>query len=149
MFGDRRGVASVELALVFPIILLLIGGISEFGYAIWTKNVLATAVAQGGRYATLVGVNATPSNVRAVIRNSTQLAIPEQAVSVAAPTCLCVAAGSPPTLVKGECKKPCADGRTAGTYISISAYHIYQPIMGRLSPIGSRTFVEPAQVRID
>ncbi|GGC69015.1 hypothetical protein GCM10011504_53680 [Siccirubricoccus deserti] len=149
MFGDRRGAASVELALVIPIILLLIGGVAEFAYAIWTRNVLATAVAQGGRYAMLAGANATSSNVRAVVRNSTQLAIPEQAVSVSAPTCFCVVAGRPPTLAPEQCKKTCADGRVAGTYISISASHTYSPIMGKLSPFGSRTFVEPAQVRID
>jgi Flp pilus assembly protein TadG len=49
--NNTRGNAVVEFALVLPILLLVLFGITELGRMIMTKNVLATASREGARYA--------------------------------------------------------------------------------------------------
>jgi Flp pilus assembly protein TadG len=49
--SNSRGNAVVEFALVLPILLLVLFGITEFGRAIMTKNILFTAAREGARLA--------------------------------------------------------------------------------------------------
>lgn len=49
--NSARGNAVVEFALVLPILLLVLFGITELGRMVMTKNVLATASREGARYA--------------------------------------------------------------------------------------------------
>jgi len=46
-----EGVAAVEFAVVFPVFMLLVLGIMDFGRAFWTWNTMRLAVEQAGRYA--------------------------------------------------------------------------------------------------
>ena len=48
---DKRGQSLIEFALVLPILLLVVFGITEFGRAIMVKNVLHTASREGARLA--------------------------------------------------------------------------------------------------
>jgi Flp pilus assembly protein TadG len=48
---DTRGNAVVEMALVLPLLLILVFGITEFGRAWMTVNVLQTAAREGARLA--------------------------------------------------------------------------------------------------
>ena len=47
----RRGSASVEFALVLPLLLILLFGGMEAGHFVWTQHKLAEAVRDGSRYA--------------------------------------------------------------------------------------------------
>jgi Flp pilus assembly protein TadG len=49
----RRGVTSLEFAMVFPAMILLMLGIIEFGRALWMQNSLQYAVEQGARCAAI------------------------------------------------------------------------------------------------
>jgi len=49
--GNTRGNAIVEFALVLPILLLVLFGITEFGRMILTTNILNTASREGARLA--------------------------------------------------------------------------------------------------
>ena len=49
--NNSRGNAVIEFALVLPILLLVLFGITEFGRAIMTKNILFTAAREGARLA--------------------------------------------------------------------------------------------------
>ena len=53
--GKSRGQAVIEFALVLPILLLVLLGITEFGRAFWTLNVLTQAAREGARVAALGG----------------------------------------------------------------------------------------------
>jgi Flp pilus assembly protein TadG len=47
----RDGQSLVEFALVFPILMMLIGGIVQFGLIFWTQSTLTQVVADTGRWA--------------------------------------------------------------------------------------------------
>jgi hypothetical protein len=50
-----RGQAMVEFALVFPVFVLLLVGIFDFGRVIWVNDTLSTAAREAGRYAVVHG----------------------------------------------------------------------------------------------
>lgn len=50
-----RGQAMVEFALVFPIFVLLLVGIFDFGRVIWVNDTLSTAAREAARYAIVHG----------------------------------------------------------------------------------------------
>ena len=66
---NRRGNAVVEFALILPILLAVVFGITEFGRAWLTVNVMNTAVREGARLAVVTGpdVSAVKSRVTAVL----------------------------------------------------------------------------------
>ena len=49
--GGNAGNAAIEFALVFPLLLLIVFGISEFGRALRTVQALNTAAREGARLA--------------------------------------------------------------------------------------------------
>jgi ABC-type dipeptide/oligopeptide/nickel transport system permease subunit len=55
MREKTRGQAMVEFALVFPVFVLLLVGIFDFGRAIWINDTLSTAAREAGRYAIVHG----------------------------------------------------------------------------------------------
>ncbi|MGB2697385.1 MAG: TadE/TadG family type IV pilus assembly protein [Candidatus Zixiibacteriota bacterium] len=76
---ERKGQSLIEFALVLPILLLVLFGITEFGRAIMTVNMLHTAAREGARYAAVRAVSDSTSAVAKVqdvldaasIKNST------------------------------------------------------------------------------
>lgn len=48
---DKNGQAIIEFAVLLPILLMVLFGITEFGRAILVKNVLHTAAREGARLA--------------------------------------------------------------------------------------------------
>ena len=54
---DKTGQSLIEFALVLPILLLVVFGITEFGRAIMTVNVLNTASREGARLAAVSPVS--------------------------------------------------------------------------------------------
>jgi Flp pilus assembly protein TadG len=47
----RDGQSLVEFALVFPIMMMMIGGVIQFGLIFWTQSTLTQVVADTGRWA--------------------------------------------------------------------------------------------------
>jgi Flp pilus assembly protein TadG len=56
---NERGNAVVEMALLLPILLLVLFGITEFGRAVMTANVLHTASREGARLAAVSSLSDT------------------------------------------------------------------------------------------
>ena len=79
--GRERGAAAVEFALILPIMLLVIGGIVDFGRALFTEIELANAAREGARAASISG--ATLPQVQARVTAST----PALTVTAAAVLC--------------------------------------------------------------
>ncbi|NIP42270.1 MAG: hypothetical protein GWO41_04160 [candidate division Zixibacteria bacterium] len=61
LFRNKKGNAIIEFALVLPILLLVLFGITEFGRAIMVTNVLNTASREGARLAAVSDLSDTVS----------------------------------------------------------------------------------------
>jgi Flp pilus assembly protein TadG len=68
-----RGQSLAEFALVFPILMLLVGGIIQFGVIFWGQNSLNQVIRDAGRYA-VTETNCLPANVTDVTNKIGQLA---------------------------------------------------------------------------
>lgn len=90
-WSSQRGAAAVEMAIVFPLLLLLIGGIFDLGRYMFTKEMLTNAAREGAR---MVAVGYTQADADARITTSlaggVQIAAPTYA-----PSSLCPATPSP------------------------------------------------------
>jgi Flp pilus assembly protein TadG len=64
LIKNRRGNAVVEMALILPILLLLVFGITEFGRAWMTVNVMYTASREGARIAVVTDPDDAAVNSR-------------------------------------------------------------------------------------
>jgi TadE-like protein len=73
MRSERGGVA-VEFAIVFPILMLLVFGIVDFGHAWYMRHMMSDASREGARYATRYNTDATghrilPKNLSPTVSN--------------------------------------------------------------------------------
>ena len=84
----ERGASAVEFAIILPLMLLMIGGITDFGRAYYTQITLTNATREGAR-AAVVGVDATGVQAR------TRAAMPSSlSMITSVPPVACGAAGS-------------------------------------------------------
>ena len=58
---NQKGNAVIEMALLLPLLLLVLFGITEFGRAVMTTNVLNTAAREGARLAVVSALSDTLS----------------------------------------------------------------------------------------
>jgi Flp pilus assembly protein TadG len=149
----RRGVAAVEFALVCTLLMIMLGGITDFGLALLDKSRLANAVARGVQYASL-HPSYTSGQIQTAVLHGSSLPSDQSlsnhvtaAVSVNA--CYCIT-GTPPALsAAADCATNCADGSKPGTYVVISASYTYAAILPGFSEMtGTKTFSETATARV-
>jgi Flp pilus assembly protein TadG len=69
-FGSERGAELIEFALVFPLLLLLVLGMVDFGFLFQRYEVLTNAAREGARIAVLPGY--TTADVQARVCNYIQ-----------------------------------------------------------------------------
>ena len=61
----RRAAASIEMAIVLPLFILIVLGIVEFGRALMVNQILVNAAREGGRRAVIPG--ATDAEVNGIV----------------------------------------------------------------------------------
>jgi Flp pilus assembly protein TadG len=66
-YKQQRGSATVEMAIVLPLLLLLVFGVAEFGIALYRQEVLTNASREGARAGIVVS---TPPITTAQIQNA-------------------------------------------------------------------------------
>jgi len=64
LLGNRRGQSVIEFALVLPLLLLVVFGVTEFGRAWMTLNVLTAAAREGARTAVVTAPDTVAVNAR-------------------------------------------------------------------------------------
>src|SRR4029453_70258 len=84
--APERGAALVELAMVLPLLLVVIAGIVDFGFAFQRYEVITNAAREGARMATLPGY--TDTAVDAYVRQYVQqgLSLSSSAMNTVMPT---------------------------------------------------------------
>jgi Flp pilus assembly protein TadG len=142
---DRAGVAALEFGLILPVLVLLAAGLADLGVYLRTRSALAGGVAAAGQYAFLLGPTVSASTLSGIVSASSGLG--GLTVQVSGPACACPS-GTPPALAAATCGSLCADGRAAGTYITISARFPYTPALPGFSLPGSDSLSETTIVRL-
>lgn len=115
--GDADGNIAVELALVLPVLLAILAGLSDLGRGILASSKLSSAVRAGLDYAQTYPDDG--SGIQAVVI----AAAAGDAVSVTT-TSVCECANG----VAGVCSTQCSDGTLPGTYLRIAASQNFSPI---------------------
>jgi Flp pilus assembly protein TadG len=162
--GDRRGIAAVEFALIAPTLLLLLGGVADFGLLMVGNGQLANGIAQGVHYALLtgpsvVGTGSGTATVQSVVKSAAALSgvKPAVTVTVTGPACYCVSPTSPATLTSAPsrlsgsytCAGSCPSQAAApGAFLIITASYAYQPLMPLYSKLANTTVSETVTVRL-
>jgi len=132
----RSGVASLELGLVAPTLITICIGIADFGIVYHKQLQLSSALAAGALYAFNKGQSesgTTLSNdVASFVQSISAVSLSSVTSSVnggnVATSYYCVS-GNPATYSGPySAGASCADGSTAGQFISISATYSYSPI---------------------
>jgi len=91
-----RGAAAVEFALVMPLLVMILLGIMEFGYAFFIQASVAGAARAGVRsYA----INWSTANAQDTAKAIAKSGVPDPSAASADITSPCVTAGSQTTLV--------------------------------------------------
>jgi len=130
--GAGRGVAAVEFALTFPVILYLFAGVTDLGLVYYRQCALSTAVGAAAEYALLQDQNSggvTEANVRTVLSGVAAQSMPNASVTPAA-ACYCVSGTATTawstTDTSVSCSSACATG-SKYAYLSLSTS--YTPIL--------------------
>lgn len=120
---ENRGQSVVEFALVFPLLLVLVIGIAEFGRAWMTMSVLTSAAREGARIAVVTA--------------------PDQAAVAARVTDVCHSAGVTPTHI--TCVGPIAGDPTRRVTVTVEANFTFitQNIMSLVGGEGKLTGTIP------
>ncbi|MDE2517176.1 MAG: pilus assembly protein [Rhodospirillales bacterium] len=144
----RRGVAALEFALVMPVLLIMLGGVVDFGLVMLARSQLASAVTQGAEYAMATGSSVSPSSIRTMVQSASPLAgVTATVTPSSGAACYCVT-GTPLALSSHICTSACPDGSSPGVYLTIKAQYTYQPILPFYSALAATTLSEQAQVRL-
>lgn len=117
------GTASVEFALLAPVLVFLLIGIFDYGKAAYEAMQVQDAAQAGAEYALRYGWNS--GNIENAV-TSTTTSISVSATPAPTQSCGCVSGTS---IVSASCGSACSGGGTAGTYVTVSAQAPYSPIL--------------------
>jgi Flp pilus assembly protein TadG len=148
-FGKhRRGIAALEFGICAPFLIAGMAAAFDYGYAMWARSCLATAVSEGAYYAILTGTTVTTTNIAYVVQHATSLSgiqIPTGGVSAQFYAC---PSGTPASLVTQNAATPTCPippsttgtgGGNAGVYITITAQYTLTTIWQTLPSVISET----------
>jgi Flp pilus assembly protein TadG len=144
------GVSSIEFALTAPLMLILLMPVVDLGMGFYRQMQVTDAAEAGAQYALTNGAAiianfaGSVSTIESKVTNATTLS---GLTATPAPSESCGCPGST-GVVAATCNSTCSDGKTAGTYVTISASANYTPIL-RYSIFGTpSTLTASSMVRL-
>lgn len=160
LLRDRCGVAAMEFAITAPALLVVLGGLADFGLAFGDAAQIEQAAEAGAAYAFAaqqvaqqeVGATISASSVQAVVQASLTLS-PSPTVTVTGPEPGCTSTNSSTspsqtTLTSGAYGQSCPNGNPVGTYVVINVRYTYQPLMPSYSMLTSTNLSATSTVRL-
>lgn len=90
----EEGVASIEWAVIFIPLLLLIFGIIEFAQAYWTWNTMLLAVGDGARYAMVFNSYNSAAGCSGTLQDNTVSVVQQSLIGIADPSDFTISACS-------------------------------------------------------
>jgi Flp pilus assembly protein TadG len=133
------GQSLVEFALVFPIFMLILGGIIQFGMIFWGQNTLNQIVRDAGRYA-VTQPNCSPASRMEVEQKISELASNSSLAATLGTKIV--------TMPTADSPDPCpATSNTQHVWLTIEV-HAQVPIFFPLVP-GNGAIASTAQFRME
>jgi Flp pilus assembly protein TadG len=139
------------------VLLLILGGIADFGLIMVGRSRLANGVAQAAQFALLSGAGVSATSITTTVQNGASRAGLTQAVTVTVtgPACYCVT-GTPARLgtkstlsASHTCTATCPASATGpGTFVTIAAKYAFQPLMPLSALLSSPTVGQTTTVRL-
>ena len=132
--GDERGAALVEFALCLPLLLVVIAGIVDFGFAFQRYEVITNAAREGARLATLPQYQGNETMIKDRVRQYVQqgLSLDTAALNTVLPlTQILVDDVAPITVTDGT-----NSFNLAATTVTVTYNHdflLLQPILGLIN----------------
>ncbi|MEJ0019402.1 MAG: TadE/TadG family type IV pilus assembly protein [Acetobacteraceae bacterium] len=123
MHAAHHGNAAIELVLAAPLLLVMLAGIVNVGYALREAMLVQNAAEAGALYAAEHGWDAAGISA-AVTGSAGSVAI----MAAPAPAQLCGCPG-PVGVIVAACASACPSGGSPGVYIRISAALAHQQIV--------------------
>lgn len=121
MRRQERGVAMVEFAIILPLMMLLILGVTELGRALIRYNVLTKAVRDGARYAAAYALLGSTGTVNVDVQLQTEV----RNLVVYGNT-----AGTGTPLMSGLSTDQVAVVDVGGGDVRVDAHYPYEPVLG-------------------
>jgi Flp pilus assembly protein TadG len=126
------GTTAIEFALIAPILMTMLIGLTDFGIAFYEKMQVQAAAQAGAEYAARHGFGT--SAVKGAVTAATGLA----AISASPDPSQSCGCASGTTITAAACGSTCTGGATAGTYVTVNAQAKYATIFnypGLASPL--------------
>ncbi len=122
---NSRGIASVELAIALPVLLLLLTATVEVGRLLSEYDTLTKSVRDAARYLAANAFQGTTGvvNITAQVQSATANLVVTGNVN-----------GTGASLLPGLVSANVAVTNLGGGYVSVSASYTYQPILGATLP---------------
>ena len=141
---DRRGLAAAEFALVLPLLVLMMGGVVDFGRFLWFQTEVTQALRAGMQYA-MNDPNDT-SGINQIIQKATTLwPSPNFTVSNPVQSCSC-SDGSTPS---GGCTSgTCPSGTIRQNWLTLTASYSYAPLIGTMGGLLPKSVSDTMVLRI-
>lgn len=137
-----RGVASIELAIIAPMLLLFLVCTLDLGLGVYSGMRVQNAAQAGIQYAVAHGFK--PGSISSAVTNATSLAD----ISVdPEPSQFCGCPGST-GITSAACGATCPSGLQAATYVTVSARATYNTLFPYPLIPNSFTFLAQPTVRI-
>lgn len=123
---DRRGISALEFALALPILLLILGGILDYGRMLWYQAELTQALRSGMQYA--LKAPSDDYGILTTIRNSTDLyGQPGFLVNTPSRSCTCLS-----NFAISCSTGLCPSFLPKRQYVTLSARYSFTPVVGRI-----------------
>jgi len=142
----RRAAAAVEVAVAFPIVIILFGNLVDYGLMLRRHAQLAAGVGNAAGYASEIGASVPTATLQSITTASSWLA-GANAIATAA-TCHCPS-GTPRTLGPAlVCTATCPDGAVAQRYLTVTGSYTYTPLFPQVIGATPRTLTHAATVMV-
>lgn len=132
---NEDGGPAVEMGLVAPLLVAVMLGIVTYGMVIFQIIGVNAAAQAGAMYAVINGA-ASVANIEAAETAATQLTI-----TTPAPTTLSCGCVSGFLINAATCGTTCADGTTAGKYLTVTASHTTLELVNFLPTVNGKSVI--------
>lgn len=112
---NQRGEAIIEFAILAPILIFALIGLTDLGVAIYTQFEVRIAAQAGAAYAAANGLN--QSGIAGAMQAATSLSNLDTSTASTS-SCGCATTTG---IASATCGSSCSGGATAGTYVNVTA----------------------------